>query len=89
MKHNDLTDDLEFILHIMTWTLMRYSESTLRYFDLAVFLRIYDEQVNYFTDPIHSIGRVSKADKFGSPGRYLPNNIDFETRPGLSECIRK
>lgn len=87
-KHHDLTDDLEYVLHIMTWTLMRYSESTLRGFDLALFLHIYDEQVNDLTDPIHSGGRVLKADKLGCPGRYLPKNIAFETRPGLSSCIQ-
>lgn len=68
---------------------MCYSESTLNDIALGNFLSMFDEENPDIFNPSRTTGGEKKADKLGRPFGYFPKNIDFETRPGLSGCIRK
>lgn len=66
---------------------MCYSESTLDEYELANFLYMYDEELLNGPEQNSKKGGEKKADKLRSLGGYLPDDFDFKTRPGLTECI--
>lgn len=49
---------------------------------------MYDEVVFDILNPNRTTRGWKKADKLGCLGGYLPKNIAFGARPGLSSCIQ-
>ncbi|KAL5485691.1 hypothetical protein ACEPAI_6732 [Sanghuangporus weigelae] len=83
-KVHDCTDDLESFLHTLTFTLIRFSSSSLGPPELSRFLSMFDEE--WDLPEGKTIGGSAKSDKLGRAGGYVAK-LDFPGRPGLRKLL--
>ncbi|KAL5485700.1 hypothetical protein ACEPAI_6741 [Sanghuangporus weigelae] len=82
-KVHDYADDLESFLHTLTFTLVRFSTSSLGSDELSYFLEMFDEEKE------HSDGRARGGSVKGfrlAAGGYVAN-LDFPGRPRLRKLL--
>jgi hypothetical protein len=84
-KYNALEDDWESCLHVLTWTVLRFTKHTISRGGSKRFLRAFDE-VYEDEDGVKG-GELKKA--FLLPvGRDIPRTVKFDGLPQLDALIR-
>ncbi|KAL5526909.1 hypothetical protein ACEPAF_8636 [Sanghuangporus sanghuang] len=83
-KVHDCADDLESFLHTVTFTLIRFSSSSLGPPELSRFLSMFDEE--WDLPEGKTIGGSAKSDKLRGAGGYVAK-LDFPGRPGLRKLL--
>ncbi|KAL5526900.1 hypothetical protein ACEPAF_8627 [Sanghuangporus sanghuang] len=83
-KIHDYADDLESFLHTLTFTLVRFSTSSLDSDELSYFLEMFDEEKEH-SDGRARGGRV-KGLRLLAEGGYVAN-LDFPGRPRLRKLL--
>jgi hypothetical protein len=83
-KCNELEDDRESCLHVLTWTALRCSKHKCLEGDSSTFFRAFDEQ--YETADGVKGGDLKKGFLLG---RDIPRMVKFDRRPQLDKLIRE
>src|SRR6266436_5304999 len=83
-KCNELEDDRESCLHVLTWTALRCSKHKCLEGDSSTFLRAFDEQ--YETADGVKGGDLKKG---FLRGRDIPRMVKFDRRPQLDKLIKE
>ncbi|KAL5503816.1 hypothetical protein ACEPAH_7887 [Sanghuangporus vaninii] len=83
-KVHDCADDLESFLHTLTFTLIRFSSSSLGPPELSRFLSMFDEE--WDLPEGKTVGGSAKSDKLRGAGGYVAK-LDFPGRPGLRKLL--
>jgi hypothetical protein len=83
-KCNELADDRESCLHVLTWTALRFTKHTISGGGSNKFLRAFDEQ---YEDEDGVKGGDLKKGFF--LGRDIPRMVKFDHRPQLDALIRE
>ena|ERR1700676_4105469 len=83
-KCNELEDDRESCLHVLTWTALRFSKHACSEGDSSTFLRAFDEE--YETADGVKGGDLKKGFLLG---RDIPCVVEFDHRPQLDELIEE
>ena len=83
-KCNELEDDRESCLHVLTWTALRFTKHTISGSSLNKFLRAFDEA--YETADGIKGGDLKKGFLLG---RDIPRMVKFDRRPQLDALIRE
>ena len=81
-KCNELEDDRESCLHVLTWTALRYTNHTISQGDLKGLLRPFDEA--YEENDSVKGGKLKKGSLLE---RDIPERVKFDGRPHLDELI--
>lgn len=83
-KRNELEDDRESSLHVLTWTALHFSKHTCSEGDSSIFLRAFDEA--YDTADGVQGGNLKKGFLLG---RDMPRTVKFDHRPQLDALIEE
>jgi hypothetical protein len=83
-KYNELEDDRESCLHVLTWTALRFTEHTCSEGDSSTFLRAFDEE--YETADGVKGGALKKGFLLG---RDISRVVKFDRLPHLDALIRE
>jgi len=83
-KCNELEDDRESCLHVLTWTALRFTKHTISGGGSNRFLRAFDEEYET-TDGVKG-GDLKKGFLLG---RDIPRTVKFDRRPHLDALIDK
>jgi hypothetical protein len=81
-KCNELEDDRESCLHVLTWTALRFTKHTISGGDSNKFLRAFDEEYEV-KDGVRG-GDLKKGFLLG---RDIPSMVKFDRRPHLDALI--
>jgi hypothetical protein len=82
-KCNELEDDRESCLHVLTWTALRFTKHTISGGGSNRFLRAFDEE--YEDEDSVKGGDLKKGFLLG---RDIPHTVKFDRRPQLDALIR-
>jgi hypothetical protein len=83
-KCNELEDDRESCLHVLTWTALRFTKHTISGGGSNRFLRAFDEE--YEDEDVVKGGDLKKGFLLG---RDIPRTVKFDRRPQLDALIRE
>ena len=83
-KCNELEDDRESCLHVLTWTALRFTKHTISGGGSNRFLRAFDEE--YEDEDGVKGGDLKKGFLLG---RDIPRTVKFDRRPQLDALIRE
>jgi len=83
-KCNELEDDRESCLHVLTWTALRFTNHTISGSGTSRFLRAFDEE--YEDEEGVRGGDLKKGFLLG---RDIPRVVKFDHRPHLDKLIRE
>ena len=83
-KCNELEDDRESCLHVLTWTALRFTDHTISGSGTSRFLRAFDEE--YEDEEGVKGGDLKKGFLLG---RDIPRVVKFDHRPHLDKLIRE
>jgi hypothetical protein len=83
-KCNELEDNRESCLHVLTWTSLHFSKHTCSEGDSSTFLRAFDEE--YETADGVKGGDLKKGFLLG---RDIPRTVKFDCHPQLDALIRE
>jgi hypothetical protein len=83
-KCNELEDDRESCLHVLTWTALRFTNHTISEGSTSRFLRTFDEE---YEDKESIKGGDLKRGFLAS--REIPRAVKFDHRPHLDKLIRE
>ena len=83
-KYNELEDDRESCLHVLTWTALRFTNHTISGSGTSRFLRAFDEE--YEDEEGVRGGDLKKGFLLG---RDIPRAVKFDHRPQLDVLIRE
>ena len=83
-KCNELEDDRESCLHVLTWTALRFTKHTISGGGSNRFLRAFDEEYEH-EDGVKG-GDLKKGFLLG---RDIPRTVKFDRRPQLDALIRE
>src|SRR5882762_43816 len=83
-KYNELEDDRESCLHVLTWTALRFTNHTISGSGTSRFLRAFDEE--YEDEEGVRGGDLKKGFLLG---RDIPRVVKFDRRPQLDALIRE
>jgi hypothetical protein len=83
-KCNELEDDRESCLHVLTWTALRFTNHTISGSGTTRFLRAFDEE--YEDEEGVRGGDLKKGFLLG---RDIPRVVKFDHRPHLDKLIRE
>ena len=81
-KSNEIEDDRESCLHVLTWTALRFTKHTISGGGSNRFLRAFDEE--YEDEDSVKGGDLKKGFLLG---RDIPRMVKFDRRPHLDELI--
>src|ERR1700727_3821148 len=81
-KCNELEDDRESCLHVLTWTALRFTNHTISGGGTSRFLRAFDEE--YEDEDGVKGGDLKKGFLLG---REIPRVVKFDRRPHLDKLI--
>ena len=82
-KYNELEDDRESYLHVLTWTALRFTNHTISGGSTSGFLRAFDEE---YEDERVKGGDLKKGFLLG---RDIPRAVKFDHRPKLDALIEE
>src|SRR5882762_11940514 len=83
-KCNELEDDRESCLHVLTWTALRFTNHTISGGSASRFLRAFDEE---YQDEEDVKGGDLKMGFLAT--REIPRVVKFDGRPHLDKLIRE
>src|ERR1700691_2329836 len=83
-KYNELEDDRESCLHVLTWTALRFTKHTCSEGDSSMFLRAFDEE---YEDEEGVKGGDLKRGFLAT--REIPRVVKFDRRPRLDALIEE
>jgi len=83
-KYNELEDDRESCLHVLTWTALRFTKHTCSEGDSSMFLRAFDEE---YEDEEGVKGGDLKRGFLAT--REIPRVVKFDRRPELDALIEE
>jgi hypothetical protein len=83
-KYNELEDDRESCLHVLTWTALRFTKHTISKGHSSDFLRAFDEE--YENEDGVKGGALKKG---FLATREIPRVVKFDGRPHLDKLIRE
>jgi len=83
-KYNELEDDRESCLHVLTWTALRFTNHTISGGGTSRFLRAFDEE---YEDEEGVRGGDLKRGFLAT--REIPRLVKFDHRPHLDKLIRE
>ena len=83
-KCNELEDDRESCLHVLTWTALRFTQHTCSEGDSSMFLRVFDEE---YEDQEGVKGGDLKRGFLAT--REIPRVVKFDRRPQLDALIEE
>ena len=83
-KYNELEDDRESCLHVLTWTALRFTKHTCSEGDSSMFLRAFDEE---YEDQEGVKGGDLKRGFLAT--REIPRVVKFDRRPQLDALIEE
>jgi hypothetical protein len=82
-KYNELEDDRESCLHVLTWTALRFTNHTISGSGTSRFLRAFDEE---YEDEEGVRGDLKKGFLLG---RDIQRVVKFDHRPHLDAIIKE
>jgi hypothetical protein len=82
-KYNELEDDRESCLHVLTWTALRFTNHTISGGGTSRFLRAFDEE---YEDEGVKGGDLKRG---FLATREIPRMVKFDRRPQLDKLIRE
>ena len=83
-KYNELEDDRESCLYVLTWTALRFTKHTCSEGDSSMFLRAFDEE---YEDEEGVKGGDLKRGFLAT--REIPRVVKFDRRPELDALIEE
>ena len=83
-KYNELEDNRESCLHVLTWTALRFTKHTCSEGDSSMFLRAFDEE---YEDEEGVKGGDLKRGFLAT--REIPRVVKFDRRPELDALIEE
>jgi hypothetical protein len=83
-KCNELEDDRESCLHVLTWTALRFTNHTISGGSASRFLRAFDEE---YQDEVDVKGGDLKMGFLAT--REIPRVVKFDHRPQLDALVRE
>ena len=83
-KYNELEDDRESCLHVLTWTALRFTKHTCSEGDSSMFLRAFDEE---YEDEKGVKGGDLKRGFLAT--REIPRMVKFDRRPQLDVLLEE
>ena len=83
-KCNELEDDRESCLHVLTWTALRFTQYTCSEGDSSMFLRVFDEE---YEDQEGVKGGDLKRGFLAT--REIPRVVKFDRRPQLDALVEE